>query len=67
MSDDAIGIPLPFRIELSKKKKINEIRIIHDEFKICIPKIVYVQKWLFGEKTKIVNYKENGIFEMDLK
>ena len=67
MSDGGLPIRIPGNIELSKKKKVNEIRIISDEFKICIPKLVWVQKWVYGEKTKVIHFKDDKVFEMDLK
>jgi len=62
MSDDFSLSPVKFNIELSKKKTINEVRVISDEFKICTPKLVQKQKYVFGEESMIVHYKEDGKF-----
>ena len=50
----------------SKKKIVNVIRIESDEFEICKPKLVNTRKYLFGEKNRLVHYREDGYFTVDL-
>jgi len=50
----------------SKKKIVNVIRIESDEFEICKPKLVNTRKYVFGEKNRLVHYREDGYFTMDL-
>jgi len=50
----------------SKKKIVNVIRIESDEFEICKPKLVNTRKWIFGEKNRLVHFKEDSYFTMDL-
>ena len=50
----------------SKKVVVNIIRVESDQFEICKPKRVTTRKWVFGEKNKIIHFKNNSIFTMDL-
>jgi len=50
----------------SKKKIVNVIRIESDQFEICKPKLVNTRKWVFGEKNRLIHFRDNDIFTMDL-
>lgn len=55
-----------FPVTYSKKFEVNIIRVESDEFEICKPKKVTTRKRLFGEKNRIIHFKDDGVFTMDL-
>lgn len=50
----------------SKKVEVNIIRVESDQFEICKPKRVTTRKWVFGEKNRIIHFKADSVFTMEL-
>lgn len=48
------------------KDEVNIVKVNQNDFEICIPKLVDVQKWHGGKRSKGVHFTEDGVFTIDL-